>query len=305
MNLKKDHVFDVTHQYVIKDAVAQQLNNRLENDEQTRLDSIAKIESNRNKQCIIKELGLSKKTTMEKLRKEFEIRENPEFGVSSPTFRGWFKGKTVPDSSNMWRLKDFLGIKNNFDLIFTSKQSALTYEHELFFELMSIIVDYICYIENSKSLNSILSLFDNILIKKIISDLWTVMPYVSPKYSLVPKKNDNIPEEKILEIRHYIDDFLAIESYFKRIFKLDMSNNYAGNSLRFKKYNEITLWELSTIQNIALTNLCKYTQAFNVIAIKNILVPENTYYYCVYHDKLEAMDIVNKVNQYVLKEYTW
>lgn len=308
VKVKKDYIFKSTHKYVIRDAVAQQLNKRLENDEQTRLDSIAAVKNDGNKQYIIKELGLSKKTTMEKLRREFEIRESPEKGICGPTFRGWFKGKTVPSSSNMLGLKDFLNVRNNFDLIFTSKKSALTYEHELFFEIMNIIIWYFHYIESDKSLNGVLSLFgNNILIKKIILDLWMVLPYMRAKFSLIPKDMDDIPKEKILESKYYIEIFLAIKSYFERIFKLDATNNYGESSLRFKQYSEITMWELLSIQNIALDDIFKYTHAFNDIVMKNIAVPskKSMFLGLINNDKLEAIDIVNKVNQRVIKEYNW
>lgn len=292
------YIFESTRRYVIRGALSKKLNDFLNLKERERIQKIETLKNNStvtNINRAIKVNGLNYKVNMNMIRENFNRVEN--VNVGNKTFSQYFKGSRIPNSDNLNLLKDYLGIVNNFDLIFESRQAEIEYEHQLYMEIFSkclksenlnqlLLENYPGPIGDSP-LNRVLHQYDNYsmcseLIRKIISEAWSTIHFIDDTADtswnilnamyLKPLKST----DSLLEEQAYMFLLAATQTDFNKIFEDIDTYDFSENSNRFTRYDKLESWEPIVIQNEALKNIYTFISTVseeisNNVKIENLI----------------------------------
>lgn len=125
---KAKYLFESTQRLIIKDALKRKLSEYLKDKEYDRIQKINALKDKENNSVTnvneaIKANGFNLKFTKNRIRQEFNKRyAEKNVYVGKIAFLNYFNGKTIPKSSNLDYLMEYLGVNDRFDLIFRHKK---------------------------------------------------------------------------------------------------------------------------------------------------------------------------------------
>ena len=299
---KAKYLFESTQRLIIKDALKRKLSEYLKDKEYDRIQKINALKDKENNSVTnvneaIKANGFNLKFTKNRIRQEFNKRyAEKNVYVGKIAFLNYFNGKTIPKSSNLDYLMEYLGVNDRFDLIFQSQKAELFYEHALFLNIINecinnrdqFTLEKYTGPKNDSPLDRILAQYDNNsicsdLIKNIITNAWNTIPFIAESATrgivyldaIYTSRNSN---EGLLEEMGYLGMLGGIYQFFEYMFEYDDVSNYSMNSFRFTRYNQLNSWEPAFIQNEALKNIAIYVSTVAEVLYSNLKIKDLLYF---------------------------